>query len=221
MTPLRTASLGLVLLASLAAPAAAAAGWTGWSEFYRSFAVEPPPAATPAKVPGIHKVPDVTLKRGITGEPPKTKPAPKPKLGAAPPVPGAVPGWDPLPKKTITGAAPRAPGVTMTAIAMAESRGEQRYHGARSQQGRVQLSALDDLPAAPTPRMAGSSPSTPAAIRRPALDDRKYTDLADDLLKPNGLPANGLAQKPQVHLPGSGTPFSGKYRTAGTTHKLR
>ena len=128
MTPRRTASLGLVLLASLAEPAAAAESWTGWSEFYRSFAVEPPPAATPTKIPGIHKVPDVTLKRGITGEPPKTKP--KPKLGAAPPPTGAVPGWDPLPKKTVTGAAAQGSFSELQGI-------------------RTEITPLNDLPAAP------------------------------------------------------------------------
>jgi hypothetical protein len=175
-----------VLLAALAAPAAAE-GWTGWSEFYRSFAVEPPPVR-PVKLPGIHKVPDVTLKRGVIDTTPKPNVPPKPKssLEAAPPAPAPARGWDPLAKKTITGAARPSP--------------------------------LDDLPA---PHKAGSSPPTPAAIRRPVLDDRKYTGLVDDLVKSDRPPANGLAPKPNADLHGSGTPFSGKYRTASTTHKLR
>jgi hypothetical protein len=161
MTPFRTVSAAFVLLATLSPPAFAS-GWTGWPEFYRSFAVEPPPVRE-TKVPGIHKVPDVTLKRGITGSPPKAETAPKPKssLDAAPPAPAPAAGWDPQKKDRVVGKPSRDPAATMTAIALAESRGESRYHGLRLQQGRV---ALDDMPAPPPPASPALAPKAPVQV---------------------------------------------------------
>jgi hypothetical protein len=193
MTPFRIVPAVFVLLA--AAPAAAS-GWTDWSPFYRSFAVEPPPVHE-TKVPGIHKGPDVTLKRGITGTPPKIETTPKPKssLDSPPAAPRAVQGWDPKEKKAIVGDAP--------------------YRGVRLQQGRV---PLDDMPEPPAPpRYSRATPPNTAAIQPPVLDDRKYTDLVDDVVRA----PRGLAPKPSLALPGSGTRFTGQYRVNGTTHTLR
>jgi hypothetical protein len=198
MTPFRIMPAVIVLLA--AAPAAAS-GWTGWPAFYRSFAVEPPPVRE-AKLPGIHKVPDITLKRGITGAPPKTETTPKPKssLDSLPAAPRAVQGWDPKEKKAILG--------------------EATHRGVRFQQGRVPLDDMPDPPA--PPRFARATPPSTLAIQPPVLDDRKNTQLIDDLVKPSGaLPPAGLAPKPSVALPGTGTRFTGQYRVNGTTHKLR
>jgi len=168
MTPFRIVTAGFALLAAFAAAPASAEGWTGWSDFHRSFAVEPPPAVSPAKLPGIHKVPDVTLKRGVMGTTPPASPAPKPKSSLE-----------------------------------------------------VHPSPLDDMPtpSAETPRKAASGPATSAAIRRPALDDRKYTDLVDDMNRPASAPKT-LAPKTNLNVPGTGSPFSGTYRVANKTHAL-
>jgi hypothetical protein len=81
------------------------------------------------------------------------------------------------------------------------------YHGVRLQQGRIEPSALDDLP-----RIS-------AAIRPPVLDDRKYTNLVDAPNRPASSPKN-LGSKPPVNLSSLGIPFSGTYRADKTTHKL-
>jgi hypothetical protein len=96
-------------------------------------------------------------------------------------------------------------------------------HGAFSElQGiTTHIKTLDELPAAPgqPARMSPSGPGRSAAIRPPALDDRKYTDLVDDLNKPASAPKQ-LAPKATLTLPGAGTPFSGTSRVPNTTHKL-